>query len=101
VQDIDGPLAINDLCYECFSCRHDAAEAVPSNRNRELFSLLDCRKHLTSAARLITERRACIPGRRVSSVQHGNAAMPKPTHDPPVAFFEPPKGLAAPSRPAS
>jgi hypothetical protein len=24
------------------------------------------------------ERRGCIPGRRVSSVQHGNAAMPKP-----------------------
>ena len=46
--------------------------------NFELFSALNCRRHLASAARLATERRACIPGRRVSSVQHGNAAMPKP-----------------------
>jgi hypothetical protein len=72
-QDIDGRLAINDLCYECLSW------VVRSNRNIELFSLLDCRKHLASAARLATERRACIPGRRVFlSVQHGNAAMPNP-----------------------
>jgi hypothetical protein len=42
----------------------------------QLFSVLDCRTHVVSAARLITECRACIPGRRVSSVQHGNAAMP-------------------------
>ena len=51
---------------------------APGHRNRELFYASDCRKHLASAARLITERRACIPGRRVSSVQHGNAAVPMP-----------------------
>ena len=47
------------------------------------------------------ERRACIPGRRVSSMQHGNAAMPKPTNDPRVAFLRAPlRGLASPLRPA-
>ena len=32
---------------------------------RKLFSPLDCRTHLASAARPRVERRACIPGRRV------------------------------------
>jgi hypothetical protein len=35
------------------------------HRNRELFSGLDRRKHLASAARFATECRACTPGRRV------------------------------------
>jgi hypothetical protein len=52
-----------------------------------LFSGLDCRRHLARAARLITERRACIPGRRVPSVQRGNAAMPKPINDIALAFL--------------
>jgi hypothetical protein len=48
-----------------------------------------------SAARLATERRACIPGRRVSSVQHGNAAMPKPINDIASAFLaSPPRAFA-------
>jgi hypothetical protein len=31
-----------------------------------------------SAARLATENRVCIPGRRASSMQHGNAAIKPP-----------------------
>ena len=54
------------------------AQDAPPTPMARLFSAFDCRTHLASAARLITERRACIPGRRVSSVQHGNAAMPEP-----------------------
>jgi hypothetical protein len=54
------------------------SDQPPTSCARELFFALDCRTPLASAARLATERRACIPGRRVSSVQHGNAAMPLP-----------------------
>jgi hypothetical protein len=47
-----------------------------------------------SAARLATERRACIPGRRASSVQHGNAAMPEPIKDIALACLpSPPRGF--------
>jgi hypothetical protein len=38
----------------------------------------------------MTESRACIPGRRASSVQHGNAAMPKPINDIALAVLRSP-----------
>ena len=47
-----------------------------------LFTALDRHIHLASAARLITECRACIPGRRVyHQCSMENAAMPKPIGD--------------------
>jgi hypothetical protein len=62
--------------------------------NYVLLSALCRRTQLASAARLATERRACIPGRRASSVQHGNAAMPKPIKDIPLACLpSPPRGF--------
>jgi hypothetical protein len=50
---------------------HEAGPLPSNNRRRRetgalmLFTTLDRRIHLARAARLITECRACIPGRRV------------------------------------
>ena len=60
-----------------------------------LFARVDCRKHVTCAARLITERWACIPVAAYRSVQRGNAAMPKPLDELPLAFLRSaPRGFA-------
>jgi hypothetical protein len=73
--------------------RYDArGQSAPTETRHtfELFSGRNCRTHLVSAARLATERRACIPGRRVSSVQHGIAAMPRPINDIALAVLRSP-----------
>jgi hypothetical protein len=68
-----------DLILRLFVGRDVDGQIIAVRRMLDqLFSVLDCRTHVVSAARLATECRACILGRRVSSVQHGNAAMPKP-----------------------
>jgi hypothetical protein len=62
----------------------------PAHGNRlshVLFSALDRRSIWPARLDRRVERRACIPGRRVSSVQHGNAAMPETINDIALAFL--------------
>jgi ubiquinone/menaquinone biosynthesis C-methylase UbiE len=79
-----------------YSLSLGARRSSARTKNRKLFSALHCRRHLASAARP-TGRMPGLHSRspRISSVQHGNAAMPKPIHDIALAvLLSPPRAVA-------
>ena len=55
-----------------------------------LFSALDRRKCLTSAARLATERRGCVRAAAPPTPGAWNAALPQPIEVRPLRFLRPP-----------